>query len=119
MVKTFTLFSPRKLLNNLGALSEYAKCSQSLTKMKKIKILILYLRYNGVVKKPSHATVPLRPEYMYLALRAAKTAKVGRQTAAEWAGLSQYTRDSRVIAIFFSATDIDIRYETSKKPRQS
>jgi hypothetical protein len=47
---------------------------------------------------------------MYLALRAAKTAKVGRQTAAEWAGLSQYTRDSRVIAIFFSATDIDIRF---------
>ncbi len=52
--------------------------------------------------------------YMYLALRAAKTAKVGRQTAAEWAGLSQYTRDSRVIAIFFSATDVDIQiYETS------
>ncbi len=61
-------------------------------------------------KKPSHATVPLRPEYMYLALRAAKTAKVGRKTAAECAGLSQYTRDSRVIAIFFSATDIDIRF---------
>jgi hypothetical protein len=44
-------------LKNLGALSEYAKRSQSSPKFK--KILILYLAYNDMVKKPSHATVPL------------------------------------------------------------
>ncbi len=33
MVEILTLWSPHKLLKNLGALSEYAKCSQSSTKI--------------------------------------------------------------------------------------
>jgi hypothetical protein len=41
----------------MGALSEYDIRSQSSTK--KFKILILYLGYNGMIIKPSHATVPL------------------------------------------------------------
>jgi hypothetical protein len=35
----YSVWSPHKLLKNLGALSEYAKCSQSSTKIKKIEIL--------------------------------------------------------------------------------
>ncbi len=57
MVEILTLWSPHKLLKNLGALSEYAKCSQSL--IKKIEILSLCPGYNGVVKKTSQATFPL------------------------------------------------------------
>jgi hypothetical protein len=37
VVEILTLWSPHKLLKNLGALSEYAKCSQSSTKKKKLK----------------------------------------------------------------------------------
>jgi hypothetical protein len=61
VVEILTLWSPHKLLKNLGALSEYAKCSQSSTKIKKIEILTLYPGYDGKKwpKKPSHATVPL------------------------------------------------------------
>jgi hypothetical protein len=70
----------------------------------------------SILKIQKTVEVPFKVR-IYLALRAAKTAKVGRKTAAEWAGLSQYTRVTRVIAIFFSATDIDIQiYETSNKP---
>ncbi len=47
------------MLKNLGALSEYAKFSQSSTKIKKNEILTLHPEYDGMVKKPSHATVPL------------------------------------------------------------
>jgi hypothetical protein len=61
MVEILTLWGPYKLLKNFGALSEFAKCSQSSTKMKKIiEILSLYPGYDGMVKKPSHATGPLR-----------------------------------------------------------
>jgi hypothetical protein len=62
MVEILTLWSLYKLLKNLGALSEYAKCSQSLTKIKeKMKSLLSSLHgYDGMVKKPSHATVPLK-----------------------------------------------------------
>jgi hypothetical protein len=59
VVEILTLQSFHKLLKNLGALSKYAKCSQSSTKSKKFKIAILYLEYNGMVKKPSHAIAPL------------------------------------------------------------
>jgi hypothetical protein len=54
-------WSPQKL-KNLGALSEYAKSSQSSARIKKMKSLlsILYTMEDGMVKKPSHATVPLR-----------------------------------------------------------
>ena len=55
MVKILTLWSPHKLLENLGALSEYAKSSQCL----KIDILTLYPGYDGMVQETSHATVPL------------------------------------------------------------
>jgi hypothetical protein len=47
MVEILTLRSPRKLLKNLGALSEYDKYIQSYTK----KILALYPGYYGMVKK--------------------------------------------------------------------
>jgi hypothetical protein len=47
------------LLKNLGEDSEYAKCSQSSTKIKKEEIITLYPGYDGMVKKPSDATVPL------------------------------------------------------------
>jgi hypothetical protein len=57
VVEILTLWSPHKLLKNLGALSEYAKCSQSL--IKKIEIPFLCPGYNGVVKKTSQATFPL------------------------------------------------------------
>jgi hypothetical protein len=46
MVETLTLWSPHKLLKNLGALSEYTKCIQSWTKIKKFKSL-LFPGYNG------------------------------------------------------------------------
>ncbi len=60
MAETLTLWSPYKLLKNLGALSEYAKCSQSSTKIKN-EILTLDPGYDGgMVKKTSHATVPLK-----------------------------------------------------------
>jgi hypothetical protein len=64
MVELLTPWSPHKLLKNLGALSEYAKCIQ--TKIKKMKFLpTLYPGYdgNGMVKKPSDATVPLNRGY--------------------------------------------------------
>ncbi len=51
MVEILTLQSPYKLLKSLGALSKYAKCSQSLTKIINILILFLSLGYNGMVKK--------------------------------------------------------------------
>ncbi len=57
MVETLTLWSPHKLLDYLGALSEYAKCSQS--SKKKIEILTLCPGYDGKwYKKPAYATVP-------------------------------------------------------------
>jgi hypothetical protein len=59
MVEILTLWSPHKLLKNLGALSEYAKCSQSSTKIKKLKYLLSILDTMEWSKKPSHATVPL------------------------------------------------------------
>jgi hypothetical protein len=40
-----------KLLKNLGALSEYAKCGQSSTKIKKFEILTLNPGYYGMVKE--------------------------------------------------------------------
>jgi hypothetical protein len=62
MVEILSLQSPHKLLKNLGALSKYAKCSQSLTKINhflKSLSYILDTTYNG--KKPSQATVTWRP----------------------------------------------------------
>ncbi len=59
MDEILTLWSPHKVLKNLGALSEYAKCSQSST-----DILTLYPRYNGMVKKPSHAPVKYKQVYL-------------------------------------------------------
>jgi hypothetical protein len=60
MVETLTLWNPHKLLKNLGALSEYAKCSQSSTKIKKkLKSLLSILDTMEWSKNPSHATVPL------------------------------------------------------------
>jgi hypothetical protein len=53
MVETWTLWSPHKLLKNLGALSEYAKCSQRSTK--KNEILTLYPGYDEMVK--NHLTL--------------------------------------------------------------
>jgi len=49
MDEILTLWS-HKLLKNLGALDEYAKCNQSSTKIKKIIILTLpysWIRWNG------------------------------------------------------------------------
>jgi hypothetical protein len=57
MVEILTLWSPHKLLKNLGALSEYAKCSQSSTKIKKIEIRTLYPGYDGMIKKPAHVSL--------------------------------------------------------------
>jgi hypothetical protein len=58
MVEILALWSPHKLLTNLGAFSEYAKCSQSSTKVNKNEILTLYPGYDGMVKKTIYATVP-------------------------------------------------------------
>jgi hypothetical protein len=60
MVEILTLWSPHKLLKNLGALCIYAKCSQSSTKIKKIEILTLYPGYNGMVKKPISRYCPFK-----------------------------------------------------------
>jgi hypothetical protein len=60
MVEILALWSPHKLLKNLGALSKYANCSQSSTKIKKNENLTLYPRYDGMETKPSQATVHLR-----------------------------------------------------------
>jgi hypothetical protein len=49
MVEILTLWSPQKLLKNLGALCKYAKCSQS--SKKKFEILTLFPEYVGMVKK--------------------------------------------------------------------
>jgi hypothetical protein len=56
MVEILTLWSPHKLLKNLGALSEYAKCSLSSTQNKKNEILTLYPGYDVMVKKHLTAT---------------------------------------------------------------
>jgi hypothetical protein len=61
IVEILTLWSPHKLLKNLGSLSEYAKCSQMFDQNKKNEILTLNPGYNAMVKKLSHATVPLSP----------------------------------------------------------
>ncbi len=58
MVEILTLWSPHKLLKNLGALSEYAKCNRSSSKIKKLKSLLSVLDTMEWHKKPSHATVP-------------------------------------------------------------
>ncbi len=51
--------SLHELLENHGAIYEYAKSGKNLTEIKKFQILILYPGgYNGIVKKSSHATVP-------------------------------------------------------------
>jgi hypothetical protein len=56
-----TLWSPHKLLKNLGALSEYAKCSQSSTKnIKKIEILTLYPGYDRMVRKTISRYCPFK-----------------------------------------------------------
>jgi hypothetical protein len=57
MAEILTLWSPHKLLKNLGALSEYAKSSQS--SIKKLKSLLSILDTMEWSKKPYHATVPL------------------------------------------------------------
>jgi len=50
-------------LRNLVALSEYAKRSQSSTKIKKILKSLSYISDTVIwSKKPSHATVPLKEE---------------------------------------------------------
>jgi hypothetical protein len=66
MVEIMTLWSPHKLLKNLGALSEYAKCSQSSPKIKKMKSLpvLSILDTMDGQRKPSHATVPLNGSVM-------------------------------------------------------
>jgi hypothetical protein len=63
MVEILTLWSPYKLLKNLGALSEYAEGSQSSTKIKKIKSLRSILDMMEWSKKPSHSTVPLKTKF--------------------------------------------------------
>jgi hypothetical protein len=60
MVEILTLESPHKYLKNLGSLSEYAKRSQSSTKIKKMYIRILYLGYNDMVKKPISRYSPFK-----------------------------------------------------------
>ncbi len=59
LVEILTIYSPHKLLQILGALSEYAKYSQSSTKSKKLKSLSYILDTMVWSKKPSHATVHL------------------------------------------------------------
>jgi hypothetical protein len=61
MVEIMTLQSPHKLLKNLGALSEYAKCSKSSTK--KLKSLP---GYDRMVKKQSHATDPSKITFILI-----------------------------------------------------
>ena len=61
MGEKLNLLSPHKLLKNLGALSEYAKCCKKLTKLKKkFEIFFYMLDMIEWPNKPSHATVPLR-----------------------------------------------------------
>jgi hypothetical protein len=61
MVEILTLWSPQKLLKNLCAFSEYAKCRQSLTKIKKVEIFTLYPGYDdGMVKKTISLYWPFR-----------------------------------------------------------
>jgi hypothetical protein len=59
MVEILTPPSSHKLLKNLGALSEYDKCSQSSTKQIIFRSLLTILDTMEWSKKPSHATVPL------------------------------------------------------------
>jgi hypothetical protein len=51
-----------KLLKNLGT-SIYFNGSQNSSKINNFKIIILWSRYDGMVKKPSHATFHLRPRW--------------------------------------------------------
>ncbi len=48
------------MLTNLGALYEYAKYAKVRPSKKNVEILILYLAYDDIVKKPSHA---MRPKF--------------------------------------------------------
>ncbi len=62
MIEILTLWSSHKLLKNLGALSEYAKCIQSSAKKYiKFKSLLSILDTLEWKIKTSHATVPLSP----------------------------------------------------------
>ncbi len=60
MVEILTLWSPLKLLKNLGALSEYAKWSQNSTKIKKIEILTLCPGYDGMAQKTISRYCPFK-----------------------------------------------------------
>jgi hypothetical protein len=60
MIEIMTPWSPHKLLKNLGALSEYAKCSKSSTKIKKNEILTLYPGYDRMVKKTISRYCPFK-----------------------------------------------------------
>jgi hypothetical protein len=57
MVEILAPWRPHKLLKNLGAFSEYAKCSP---KFDQNLILILYPGYDVMVKKTISRYCPLR-----------------------------------------------------------
>ncbi len=59
VVEILTLWSPHKLLKNVGALSEYAKCIQSSNKIF-FEILTLYPGYDGMLKKHLILLSPLK-----------------------------------------------------------
>jgi hypothetical protein len=59
MAESLTLY--HKLLKNHGALSEYAKCGQSSTKIQNLLKSLIYILGTMVMsKKPSHTTVRVR-----------------------------------------------------------
>ncbi len=64
MVEILTLWSPHKLLQNLGALSEYAQWGQSSTKIKKKlnPYSLSWIRWNG--KQKHLVTVPLNAQVL-------------------------------------------------------
>jgi hypothetical protein len=85
VVEILALWSPHKLLKNLGALSGYAKCSQSWIKIKKIEILTLYPGYYGKWngrKNPISRYCPFKKVGVFLPHAAAETAYTAALQAA-------------------------------------
>jgi hypothetical protein len=63
MVETLTLWSPHKLSKNPGARWNTLNAAKV---RQKNEIFTLYPGYDGMVKKPSHATDPLSYFFGYL-----------------------------------------------------
>jgi hypothetical protein len=91
MVEILDLWSPHKLLKNLGALSGYAKCSQSSIKIKKLKSLLSFLdTMENSRKKPISRYCPFKRVGVFLPHATAETAYTAALQAAGTPGAHRH-----------------------------